>query len=379
MQHAAAGPDDADRFREGGAGIGRVVQRLRQKRDVDAGVAKRQLFQLAALPFDVRQPASLGDGARAREHGRRLVDGHDVPAQTGWLRSSDSLRRSRGPRRPSAAAGGRALAPTRPSSGPGTTWRSLVAGAVLRRSSPCGAGAPLPAAQRLRVPPPSRRRLELRGEQAGQRAAPVRPVSQLVGQPVIAEAAVPLLDDDPRVLEQAQMARHARLGQAQDGGQLRHVQLLERQQPQQPQPRLVAEQPKEARIQIHIYKSTSNDMSLASQCRAVALLTGRRAWRRIAPVQGVDPMKLLMPGTAVLVMLVSSLAAAQTPPAAAAPKAAASPERAATEKMLIANERKVNEAVAKGDKAAFLALVVAGRDFRRLGRFHAGQDVRRRA
>lgn len=68
-------------------------------------------------------------------------------------------------------------------------------------------------------------------------------------------------------------------------------------------------------------------------------------------------MKLLMPGTAVLVMLVSSLAGAQTPPAAAAPKAAASPERAATETMLIANERKVNEAVAKGDKAAFLALV----------------------
>ena len=93
-------------------------------------------------------------------------------------------------------------------------------------------------------------------------------MSQFVGQPVIAEAAVPLLDDDPRVLEEAQVARHARLGQAQDGGQLRHVQLLERQQPQQTQARLVAEQAEEARVQIHIYKSTSNDVTLASRpCR----------------------------------------------------------------------------------------------------------------
>ncbi len=57
------------------------------------------------------------------------------------------------------------------------------------------------------------------------------------------------------------MARHTRLGQAQDGGQLGHVQLLERQQPEQPQTGLVAEQAKEAGVQIHIYKSTSNDMS----------------------------------------------------------------------------------------------------------------------
>ena len=37
----------------------------------------------------------------------------------------------------------------------------------------------------------------------------------------------------------------------------------------------------------------------------------------------------------------------------------ANPERAAAEKLLIANERKVNEAVAKGDKATFISLVSA--------------------
>ena len=42
-----------------------------------------------------------------------------------------------------------------------------------------------------------------------------------------------------------------------------------------------------------------------------------------------------------------------------APEYQAAPDRAVLEKALIANERKVNDAVAKGDKAAFTALVSA--------------------
>ena len=69
--------------------------------------------------------------------------------------------------------------------------------------------------------------------------------------------------------------------------------------------------------------------------------------------------RLVTCGAAALMMLVSTLAAAQTVPAApaAAPKPAANPARAAAEKTLIANEHAINEAVSKGDKAALLALV----------------------
>jgi len=61
-------------------------------------------------------------------------------------------------------------------------------------------------------------------------------------------------------------------------------------------------------------------------------------------------------------VLSAGLAAAQEKPAtkkpsAPAPKAAASGEHSALDKALIANEHRINEAVAKGDKAAFSALV----------------------
>jgi hypothetical protein len=76
-------------------------------------------------------------------------------------------------------------------------------------------------------------------------------------------------------------------------------------------------------------------------------------------------MKRLLLGTLVGVMAVCAVGLAQPPPpapTAGAPKpgaSAAQPDRSATEKALIANERKVMEAVAKNDKAAFLALVSA--------------------
>jgi len=66
-------------------------------------------------------------------------------------------------------------------------------------------------------------------------------------------------------------------------------------------------------------------------------------------------MKLVTCGAAALMILVSTLAAAQTAPAGA-PKPV-DPARAAAEKTLIANEHAINEAVSKGDKAALLALV----------------------
>ena len=47
------------------------------------------------------------------------------------------------------------------------------------------------------------------------------------------------------------MARHARLGEPEDAGELGDVQALAPEQPQQSQARLVAEQPEEAGGLIH--------------------------------------------------------------------------------------------------------------------------------
>jgi hypothetical protein len=49
------------------------------------------------------------------------------------------------------------------------------------------------------------------------------------------------------------VAGDAGLGDPEDAGQLRDVQALERQQPQQPQPRVVTEEPVEGGRSLHIY------------------------------------------------------------------------------------------------------------------------------
>src|SRR5207344_3198987 len=91
----------------------------------------------------------------------------------------------------------------------------------------------------------------------------------------IREAGLATLLDEPRVLEQTEMTRHARLGDAENTGELRHVQLFGLEQPQQAQARLVAEQP-EQRSRIHIYKSTFIDML----CKAAARPRGSISYTR---------------------------------------------------------------------------------------------------
>ena len=66
-------------------------------------------------------------------------------------------------------------------------------------------------------------------------------------------APVALLADQPGVLEQAEVARHAGLRQAEDAGQLGDVEAIPRQHPQQAEPRLVAEQAEEGGRLFHIY------------------------------------------------------------------------------------------------------------------------------
>ena len=50
------------------------------------------------------------------------------------------------------------------------------------------------------------------------------------------------------------MPGHAGLGEPEDAGELGHVEPIPRQHPQEPQPRLVAEQAEERGRLFHIYK-----------------------------------------------------------------------------------------------------------------------------
>src|SRR6185295_18264205 len=77
QQHVAAGRRDPRRLRDGAGRIVRVVQCLRQHRDVDRGVADRQLLELAFFPDHVRDATPLRQRPRALEHGGRAIDGDD--------------------------------------------------------------------------------------------------------------------------------------------------------------------------------------------------------------------------------------------------------------------------------------------------------------
>ena len=98
-----------------------------------------------------------------------------------------------------------------------------------------------------------RRAGELRLEQRPERPRAVPAVADRRRDAVVGEAAFPLFADEPAVPEQAEVARDARLGDAEDARQLRDVQPVEGQEPQEPEPRVVAEQPVERRGVLHIY------------------------------------------------------------------------------------------------------------------------------
>ena len=210
------------------------------------------------MTFDTRRRRA--SACAPLEHDVRPIDGDRRATPSARLRSSDSLRRSRGRRPRAAAAAGRARATRPPSSGPA---RAAAHRACRRRracrSSPCAAAA-LPAAAPRRRGPRGRRPPARTAPRAPPRARCVRrPSCERRRQAVVGEAGVLLLDDQAGVLQQAEMARHARLRQAEDAGELGDVQPLAPQHPQQPQARLVAEQPVEAGGRSHINKSTFID------------------------------------------------------------------------------------------------------------------------
>src|SRR4029079_4113801 len=109
-----------------------------------------------------------------------------------------------------------------------------------------------------------------------QRLRPIDRVADRRCEGVVRIARFALFADQSAVLQEAEMPRHARLRDAENARQLGDVQPLERHEPQEAEPRLVAEQPVQCRGLIHIYKSTSIDAANA-RCSWLAVAGWRLA------------------------------------------------------------------------------------------------------
>ena len=262
-EHAAAGAQHPRRLAQHPRRVGGVVQRLRQQHDVEAAVGERQLLDVAALPGHVADPAPLGELARPRQHCRRAVHADHLAGPARRLEGQvafaaadvgDVERRQQvaeGPRPGGPAAAGHELAPI-PRVGAGMRVEVLAAEtADFLDAGIVGAG--LGGAGRSG---------EFRVEQLPQRVV----AAAGPGQAVVGVDAVALLVDQAGVLEQPEVARHARLGQAEDAGELRHVEAVEAQRPQQPQPRRVAQHPETRRDRFDIHESIFDDMTFGQAC-----------------------------------------------------------------------------------------------------------------
>ena len=209
------------------AGSDGVVQRLREQRDVDRRVLDRQLLELAALPDDVRRRAGAGPApwrARARPPTDRRRS-RAPPSAT--LRSSGSLRRSRdrplvsgGSSRPSARDHAAQLRPgtsCRASRVSAATWVSKFS--LRSRSTSCS------RASSARTPASLGGGGELLLERRPERAMAVLASGRRQRDSRCSRASFSSTDQ-AGVLEQSEVARDARLRQAEDAGQLGHVQPL---------------------------------------------------------------------------------------------------------------------------------------------------------
>jgi hypothetical protein len=237
---------------------------------------ERQLLELAALPLDVRHrpplrgrawrafAASDGLGAIDGDHALREPARFDrqvafAAAEIGDLERRQQVPERARPRRPAPARDDLPRSPSAP-------WSSKFSFRT-RRTSSSRASSARPSA----VAAAASNCARSSGHTGPKPFAPRRSAS---AQPEVREPAVAALLDEPGVLEQPEMPRHARLRDPEDRRQLADVQALRVQQPQDAQARLVAEQAEQAAgaiVSINLHSL----MSLSSRGRANRLYSRR--------------------------------------------------------------------------------------------------------
>ena len=254
IEHPAARAQDPRRLAQHAAPDRRrgaapaTAARRRRLRSSSGSFSMSPRFQVM-----LRDLAPLGERLARASTAGRAIDGDHRARPARGLERSGSLRRSRCRRRRAAAAGGRAPATTPPSCGPGTSWRpSRVSGPAcaskFSRRSRSTSWMRASSARAAAVPPARANSASSSGHSgssppAGPGAGGSRSRCRRAPR------------DQAGVLEQPEVPRHARLGQPEDAGELDDVEAVERQRPQQPQPRRVAQQPEERRDRFHIHKS----------------------------------------------------------------------------------------------------------------------------
>ena len=194
------------------------------------------------------------------EHGGGTVDGHDPPGPAGGLAVLGSLRRSQCRRRRAVAAHDPRARPRRPASS-----RDQLA-AIARVGTGMGVEVLTPHPPHLLdtgVVGAGRRRVA-GARRNRRRAAATRDCRRWPAGPAGSRRRSPSRSSAHQagVLEQAQVARHPGLRQAEDAGQFRDVEAVQAERPQQPQPRRVAEDAESGRDLIDIYKSICDDMTI---------------------------------------------------------------------------------------------------------------------
>ena len=248
-------------------GVGGVVQRLRQQRHVERGVGHRQALDVAALPRHVREAPALGELPGPGQHRRRAIDAHHPARPARRLDREIALaaadvdhverrqQQAQGPRPRRPAAPGHELTAVA-GVGPGVYVEVLAAQpphflnpGVVGPNVGNGLGA-----------------RELGGEELPQG----RVVALGTGQPVVDVDAVAFLAHQAGVFQQAEVARDARLRQAEDPRQLRHVEAVDRQRPEEAQAGRVAEHAEQGRGLEHIDVSMNNDTTLTGRAPSPA-------------------------------------------------------------------------------------------------------------
>ncbi len=250
-QDAAPRRHHAVRLGERARGRLGMVQRLREEDHVNAGVGERQPLDLPHFPRHVGDAPARRQGAGARQDLRRAIDGDHVRGPAGRLDGQVALAAADVGHLPRRQEQAERAAPGRPAAArhqlPGVgavRFEALLAGA-LDLAQPRLVGADRGVVGGV-------------GEVALEQRPDVGEAGRRPGR-VVDEAALAGFLDQAGLAQQAEVPRHAGLRQSEHGGELGHVEALERQDPEHPEAGFVAEQPIQAGRRFHITESTYND------------------------------------------------------------------------------------------------------------------------
>ena len=276
-QYASVLPDHRGCCLQGLEWILRVVQCLRQKRDVGSACLNRGPLELTQSPVDVADVPPSCEFAGAFQHRCRPVDCDHLRCPARHFQRQETFTASEVNH---GVPGQEQPEPSGPR-GPASSWYKLPATASRGPAVGLGAVATLPQHRAqpgliLVVGRVCGGGVEPRPQEGPHRTQ--ARVMLIWRRPQEREATFALFGYEPSVAKQTHMSRDARLGYSQDCGQLADIQALLRQQPEQPQPCVIPQKPEQRARHFHIHESTYVDVLCQGRIGTGVLLRHRRRW-----------------------------------------------------------------------------------------------------